>query len=140
MVLGALAALYGALGLGQAIQNATNIAWSVPRNSRPNPILLRVKSLVLLLVGGVALLAVIVLSIVVSETEAAARRTSGRSCSGRVVVNTAVLTVFFRLATSRGHSLWSAAAGRGLRRGGVAAACNGWVPSTCSGSSTAPAR
>jgi uncharacterized BrkB/YihY/UPF0761 family membrane protein len=48
VVLGSLAALYGALGLGQAIQNATNIAWSVPRNSRPNPIMLRVKSLVLL--------------------------------------------------------------------------------------------
>ena len=46
IVIGGLVALYGALGLGQALQNALNIAWSVPRNSRPNPILLRLKSLV----------------------------------------------------------------------------------------------
>ena len=51
VVLGSLAAVYGALGLGQAIQNATNVAWSVPRNRRPNPVLLRIKSLLLLHAG-----------------------------------------------------------------------------------------
>ena len=51
-MVGACAALYGSLGLGQAIQNATNIAWSVPRNSRPNPVLLRLKSLLLLMSAG----------------------------------------------------------------------------------------
>ncbi|HYF74653.1 MAG TPA: YhjD/YihY/BrkB family envelope integrity protein, partial [Nocardioides sp.] len=56
VVIGALVALYGSLGLGQALQNALNIAWSVPRNSRPNPLLLRLKSLGLLLTAGVALL------------------------------------------------------------------------------------
>ena len=40
IVVGGLTATYGAMGLGQAIQNTVNIAWSVPRNSRPNPILL----------------------------------------------------------------------------------------------------
>src|SRR3954447_12080379 len=34
IVVGSIVALYGAMGLGQAVQNAANIAWSVPRNSR----------------------------------------------------------------------------------------------------------
>lgn len=114
VVLGGLTALYGALGLGQAIQNATNIAWAVPRNSRPNPVLLRVKSLALLLVGGVAVLAVVALSIVVSETEVLGASLASYQWPivlGTVVVNTAVLTVFFRLATARGLSLWSGVPG-----------------------------
>ena len=64
-----LVALYGALGLGQALQNALNVAWSVPRNSRPNPILLRLKSLFLLLTAGVAVLAISVLSTLAANTE-----------------------------------------------------------------------
>ena len=61
--------MYGALGLGQAIQNATNVAWSVPRNRRPNPVLLRLKSLLLLILGGLAVLAITTLSILASHTE-----------------------------------------------------------------------
>ena len=49
---GALAALYGALGLAQSLQNAMHVAWSVPRNSRPNPFYARLKSLILLLTAG----------------------------------------------------------------------------------------
>ena len=37
VVVGGLVALYGALGVAQALQNAMNVAWSVPRNRRPNP-------------------------------------------------------------------------------------------------------
>ncbi len=58
IVVGALVALYGSLGLGSAIQNAMNIAWSVPRNSRPNPFLLRLRSLLVLVLAGLALAAV----------------------------------------------------------------------------------
>jgi membrane protein len=117
IVLGSLAALYGALGLGQAIQNATNIAWSVPRNNRPNPILLRAKSLVLLLIGGLALLAVIVLSILASETEVLGETVASYEwpiALASVVVNTAVLTLFFRLAAARHHSMRSAVPGAAL--------------------------
>ena len=62
VIIGAVTSLYGALGVAQAIQNAANIAWAVPRNRRPNPLLARVRSLLLLAVGGVALLATTVLS------------------------------------------------------------------------------
>src|SRR5690349_4986762 len=38
IVVGAVVALYGALGLGQAAQHAANVAWAVPRNSRTNAV------------------------------------------------------------------------------------------------------
>lgn len=62
IVVGGLIALYGSLGLGTALQNAINTTWAVPRNSRPNPLLVRVRSLLLLLTGGLALVAVSVLA------------------------------------------------------------------------------
>lgn len=65
---GTLAALYGSLGLAQSLQNAMHVAWSVPRNSRPNPLYARFKSLVLLLTAGVALLSVTIVSTVASTT------------------------------------------------------------------------
>lgn len=58
IVIGGLTALYGSLGLGNALQNAINVAWSVPRNSRPNPFLTRFLSLLLLLLGGISIVAV----------------------------------------------------------------------------------
>lgn len=60
IVIGALAATYGAMGLGQACQNAANVAWSVPRNSRANPFLMRFRSLIFLVIGGLGILAVAV--------------------------------------------------------------------------------
>ena len=40
---GALAAIYGCTRPGQAIQNVMNTAWAMPRNSRPNPVLMRLQ-------------------------------------------------------------------------------------------------
>lgn len=48
IVIGAVGATYGALGVAQAMQNAMNAAWYVPRNSRPNPVLARARSAALL--------------------------------------------------------------------------------------------
>src|SRR3954453_23863298 len=56
LVVGLLAALYGSLGAAQAIQNAMNVAWAVPRNTRPNPIKSRLKSLALVATAGLAVL------------------------------------------------------------------------------------
>lgn len=81
VVVGALTATYGALGLGQALQNAQNIAWSVPRNSRPNPVVLRLKSLVLLASAGVAVLGVSVLSAIGAQTDLLGTDLAG-SCAG----------------------------------------------------------
>ncbi|WP_169309963.1 YihY/virulence factor BrkB family protein [Aeromicrobium marinum] len=69
IVVGSLAALYGALGLGQSTQNAANIAWSVPRNSRANPFLMRLKSLILLATAGVGILVIAVGSSVLANAQ-----------------------------------------------------------------------
>ena len=62
MTLALLFALYGALGVAQAAQNAMNVAWAVPRNKRPNPVLVRLRSLLLLATAGLALLAATVVT------------------------------------------------------------------------------
>lgn len=114
VVVGGLVALYGSLGLGQALQNALNIAWSVPRNSRPNPILLRLKSLGLLLTAGVALLALSVLSTLGSTTEVFGETIASYRWPiviVSVVVVTTVLAVLFQFGTARSHSFRSAVPG-----------------------------
>jgi len=70
IVIGTFTALYGALGLGQACQNAAHVAWSVPRNSRANPISMRLRSLVFLATGGLGVLTVAVLTSVLANTDA----------------------------------------------------------------------
>ena len=69
VIVGAVAALYGALGLGVSIQNLLAVAWAVPRNSRPNPVWVRVKSLLLLFFAGIAVLGISIFSAIGSNTE-----------------------------------------------------------------------
>jgi YihY family inner membrane protein len=115
IIVGGLAALYGAMGLGQAIQNTVNTAWSVPRNSRPNPFLLRLRSLVLLATAGVAVLGVSILSTVVGATNAFGAHIGGATqwllVVATVLIVGSMLTVLFRLATTRDHPLRNAAPG-----------------------------
>jgi len=118
VVVGSLAALYGAMGLGLAIQNAMHVAWSVPRNSRPNPFLQRLKSLLLLTTAGVAVLAVTVVSALGSSTQVFSDRVdTGLRWLITLVTVLVVGTVFavlFRLAAagnSGGRSLLRAAPG-----------------------------
>jgi YihY family inner membrane protein len=70
IVVGSIAALYGALGLGQAAQNAANVAWAVPRNSRTNAVLQRVKSLVFLAIAGLGILALAIASSLLANPDA----------------------------------------------------------------------
>lgn len=115
IVVGSLAALYGAMGLGQAIQNALNVAWSVPRNSRPNPVVMRIKSLGLLMVVGLGLLVVSVVAEVVAASgvlESATVSWVDWALRGvNMLVMGIALTLLFRLAAARGHHLLRAAPG-----------------------------
>jgi membrane protein len=114
VVIGGLVALYGSLGLGQALQNALNIAWSVPRNSRPNPLLLRLKSLGLLLTAGLALLVLSVLSALGSSTEVLGDTIASYRWPiviGSVLVMTTVLAVLFQFGAARSHDFRSALPG-----------------------------
>ncbi len=70
IVVGSIAALYGAMGLGEAAQNAANIAWSVPRNSRANPFLMRLRSLIFLAIAGIGILVLAVATSVLANPDA----------------------------------------------------------------------
>ncbi len=115
VVVGVLAAAYGALGLGQAIQNVMNTAWAVPRNSRPNPLLMRLKSLLILGVAGLSVLGISVLSALGSSTEVFGPGVNATIrlliALGTVVLVTVVLTALFRLAAARSHVWYRAVPG-----------------------------
>ncbi len=88
---GTVAALYGGLGVAQALQNAMNTAWAVPRVRRPNPLAARGRSLVLLATIGVALIGTSVLSALGSWA----------GVLGSLVLNVGVFTLAFRVSTDR---------------------------------------
>ena len=69
VVVGIAGALYGGLGVGQAVQNAMDTLWAVPRNDRPDPIRARIRSFLLLLVLGSALIATTVLAAIGRASE-----------------------------------------------------------------------
>lgn len=100
-VVGIAGALYGGMKVGQALQNAMDSVWAVPRNNRPDPIRSRVRSLVLLLVLGTAAIAATVLS-------AAGHATAGLGWFGKVgiivatvAINAAICLVVFRVTSTR---------------------------------------
>ncbi len=107
VIVGALAALYGALGLGQSIQNVLNTVWAVPRNSRPNPFLMRVRSLLLLTTAGLAVLALSIFSAIFSNTEMLGARLEGLLrwllLLGTVVLVAGGLSLLFALASAQVH-------------------------------------
>ncbi|WP_122819056.1 YihY/virulence factor BrkB family protein [Nocardioides pantholopis] len=107
LVVGSLVALYGALGLGTAIQNALNTAWAVPRNKRPNPVLLRLRSLMLLATAGVALLAISLASALSQATVFGEQIASYRwpIVLLTVAVMTAVLSLLMQLGVAGTHQL-----------------------------------
>jgi len=117
LVVGTLGALYGGLGVAQSLQNAMNTTWTVPRNSRPNPVKARGRSLLLLATVGAALIGTTVLS---------ALGGSGAGAFGvglkvlvlaaSVAVNAAAFILAFRIATTRELSM------RDVAPGAVAAA------------------
>lgn len=116
VVVGVLGSLYGAMGVAQAVQNLMNVAWGVPRHRRPNPILLRIRSLLLLVTVGVAVIATTVLSALGAAAESFGAPTVGLGIKAvlvavSVVVNAGVFLLAFRVATARDLSWRSSAPG-----------------------------
>jgi uncharacterized BrkB/YihY/UPF0761 family membrane protein len=111
VIVGALAATYGSLGLGQALQNALNVAWSVPRNNRPNPVALRLRSLLLLVTSGAFVVAITTTSIIGVELFGDAGVVRWLIRLATVGLVGLLLTVVFRLAAARRHHLVRAAPG-----------------------------
>jgi len=117
VVIGVLAACYGVLGLGQAGQNAMNVAWAIPRNSRLNPFLSRLRSAILLALAGLSILTIAVITSFGSHLEV-----FGTSVDtgltwllklASLLLTAFVVTALFRLATA--HRLpWHTAAPGGI--------------------------
>ena len=109
VVVGSLTALYGVVGLGQAAQNAVNIAWAIPRNSRLNPVVSRLRSAVWLVLAGLALVLVAVLTSLGSHLDVfGAELDTGVRwvvVIATILLNTAVLSVMLRLSTPQKESL-----------------------------------
>jgi membrane protein len=109
VVIGVLGSLYGALGVAQAMQNAMNVAWSVPRNKRPNPFIGRVRSLGLLIIAGLGILVTTWVSTIGSRLDALDTNVAPWArfalIGATVMVNACIFTVLFRIATTHEHSL-----------------------------------
>jgi YihY family inner membrane protein len=101
VVVGILGALYGGSGVGQAVQNAMNSVWAVPRNVRPDPIRSRFRSLLLLLVLGSAAIAATLLSAVGRAVDDLGVFGTAGVLAGTIAINTGILLVAFRTTTSR---------------------------------------
>lgn len=93
VLVGGIIALYGALGFAQALQNALNVVWSVPRHRRPNPLKARLRSVLLIGTAGIALLATTIVSVL-------AARIAVPVVLVVVVINSAIVSVAFRISTA----------------------------------------
>ena len=105
VVVGSLAAFYGVLGLGQAAQNALNVVWAVPRNSRLNPVVSRLRSFVMLSTAGVAVVIITASTGVVGNLGSMGINLGGwLRAAGTLVsvgITAVVLALMMRFTTSR---------------------------------------
>jgi membrane protein len=105
LLVGIVGTIYGCLGAAGAMQNAFNRAWAVPRNRRPNPIALRLRSLLLLVVFGAGVLVTAALSAL--PTGAGAFGASVGTALGiaaipvAMLVNVGLFMLVFRVLTGR---------------------------------------
>lgn len=120
LVVSLLVAVYGALGVAHAIQNAMNVIWAVPRCRRPNPLRLRLRSVTLVAMAGLATVLATVLSGLASSATAFGADLSRAGALSIIlaalVVNSGVFIVGFWICVTRDRSL------RSLLPGAVTAA------------------
>jgi membrane protein len=109
VVIGAVTALYGIVGLGQAAHNAVNVCWAIPRNIRLNPFVSRLRGLVWLVAAGLALVFIAVLTSLGSHLEVFGDDLSAEvhwvAVVAAVVVNAGVLAAMMRLSTPQKERL-----------------------------------
>jgi len=120
LVIGLLGCVYGGLGIVQAVQTMLNKVWGVPRDSRPNPVRARLRSLLLLAFGGASVIATTVLSALGAAAGAYGASLGGSvralATGAAVALNVALFIVAFKVLTARRLPV------RQIRAGAVAAA------------------
>ena len=112
VVVGILGGLYGSLGVVQAAQNAFNEVWAVPRNSRPNPVMSRLRSLGMLAVLGLGM----VLSTALSALSSVADRVGDAEVDTGLRVLFALAAVVLNVALLAFAFRWLTAASVGVKR------------------------
>jgi YihY family inner membrane protein len=120
LVIGMLGCVYGGLGVVQAVQSMLNKVWGVPRDSRPNPVRARLRSLLLLAFGGASVIVTTVLSALGAASEAYGARLDvpvrTLATAAAVALNVTLFMVAFRVLTARRVAV------RQIRAGAIAAA------------------
>ena len=111
VVIGTLGALYGGLGVGQALQNAMNTVWAVPRIDRPDPFKARARSLLLLVTVGGALLGTTVLSAISGGAGLFGDGVKIIVLTASVAVNAGAFIAAFRISTDRDLTIKQVAPG-----------------------------
>jgi membrane protein len=103
VVLGILGAVYGGLGVSVAIQAALNRVWAVPRYARPDPVISRLRGLVLFVLIGVVVLITTALAAVGPVAASYGFGTGVRLAAIAVstTVNVGAFLVMFRVLTAR---------------------------------------
>jgi membrane protein len=101
VTIGIAGAIYGGLGVGQAMQNAMDTIWAVPVHKRANPILSRLRTLMLLAVLGTAVVATTAISAGGHVSGLLSPVAKIGVVIAALIVNTAVCVVAFRLSTAR---------------------------------------
>ncbi|HZA18319.1 MAG TPA: YhjD/YihY/BrkB family envelope integrity protein [Pseudonocardiaceae bacterium] len=105
VVLGIIGAVYGGLGISVAIQTALNRVWAVPRFARPDPVVSRLRGLVLFILLGTVILITTALSALgpLAAGFGYGIGTGVRVAAAVVAIaaNVAVFLIAFRLLTAR---------------------------------------
>lgn len=105
LAVGIVGTLFFGLGVAQAGQNAMNTIWRVPRNSRPDPLRSRLRSVVLLTVGGIGVTGTTALTTLGSQVSGLGVISKILIGLGTLVLNTVVFSAMFHIATARPLSL-----------------------------------
>jgi YihY family inner membrane protein len=111
ILVGSLGALYGGTGVAMAAQNAMNIAWTVPKNNRPDPLKARVRALLLLATVGLAVLGTTVLSALGGGAGPFGAGLRIGALVASVLLNAVAFVLAFRIATARVLSVRQVAPG-----------------------------
>lgn len=105
LVAGIAIVFYGGLGVGQALQNAFNRVWGVPRNDRPDPLRSRLRDLMLMGILGVGAVVTTAVTAVTTGVSAYGVTVGGWVRAGGIaavtVTDVGLFLIGFRLLTAR---------------------------------------
>ncbi|MGC1208948.1 MAG: YhjD/YihY/BrkB family envelope integrity protein [Ornithinimicrobium sp.] len=110
VMVGAVIAIYGASRVSHATQHAMNVCWAVPRHKRPNPVVARLRSGVLIGIATIALIGSTILSALSNSAEAYGVELGGLTSGALLAASVLMVAALFALGmkTSTAQSLtWS---------------------------------